>query len=102
MAKANEKLSALHEALLDYLLARIAGCKVMIEGEERIMPLPASELAVMAKILKDNGIVADKDHADDLEKLQAQLQAEMTGSSNREAILSQALDKIADDSGFMH
>lgn len=102
MAKANAKLDALHVALLDYLLARIHGTRVVIEGKEELMPLPASELAVMAKILKDNGIVADKDHADDLLKLQEELAAEMKSGANRDEILATALDKIADDSGFMH
>ncbi|CBY88580.1 hypothetical protein [Pantoea phage LIMEzero] len=101
MAKANQKLSELHVALIDYLLLRLTSCKVVVEGVEQIIPLPAAELGVMAKLLKDNGIVADKDHANDLEKLQAALNAELTGSA-RNDILSAAVNKIADDSGFMH
>lgn len=101
MAKVNAKLSELHIALIDYLLLRLTGCKVVIDGKEELMPLPAAELGVMAKLLKDNGIVADKDHANDLERLQAELNKELSGS-NRADILAAAVDKIADESGLMH
>ena len=102
MAKANKKLEALHIALIDYLLARLDSCHSEgPDGEPIFIPLPAAELGVMAKLLKDNGVVADKDHADDLEKLQARL-AEERDAASRDDILRSAIESIADESGIMH
>ncbi len=103
MAKPNKQLETLHLALIEYLVQRINTCYAVDEetGEMTLMPLPAAELAVMAKVLKDNGISADKDHADDLEKLQEALQRE-SDETNRKAIMQKAIDTLSADEGTMH
>ena len=96
-----QHLDTLHSALVEYLLMRIESTKITVDGEVVVTPLPASELAVMAKLLKDNGIVADKDHADDLAALQAQLNGEKSAAA-RNSILQDTLDILSEDSGIMH
>jgi hypothetical protein len=96
MAAVNKQLSGLHEMLTEYLTQRLKEC--MKEGND---PMPAAELSVLRQFLKDNGIVADKDFADDLQALQDQLQSEKSDASRKE-ILATAISKIADESGIMH
>lgn len=96
-----QSLDTLHTALVEYLLLRIASTQQVIDGEAQLVPLPAAELAVMAKLLKDNGIVADKDHADDLLALQKQLENEKS-AAQRDAILQSTIDKLVDDSDMVH
>ncbi|HDR2377167.1 TPA: hypothetical protein QCH88_004414, partial [Enterobacter asburiae] len=57
--------------------------------------------SVLRQFLKDNGIQADKDHADDLLALQEQLNNEKT-EAGRKDIMTAAINSIAEDSGMMH
>lgn len=96
MSSVNKQLDGLHRMLVEYLSTRLAACM-----EPDSEPMPAAELSVLRQFLKDNGIQADKDHADDLLALQEQLNSEKT-DTGRKAIMDAAINSIAEDSGMMH
>ncbi len=96
MASVNKQLDGLHRMLVEYLTTRLSEC--MKPGNE---PMPAAELSVLRQFLKDNGIQADADHADDLLTLQEQLNKEKS-DTERKSIMDSAIKAIAEDSGMMH
>nr|UVX49297.1 MAG: DNA packaging protein [Bacteriophage sp.] len=100
MASANKQLDNLHRMLVEYLTDRLEDSRRKDDSGNIISPMAAAELSVLRQFLKDNGIVADSDHAEDLLGLQAQLAKEKS-DAERKAILADAVNMIADD-GTMH
>ncbi|HDC4425583.1 hypothetical protein NOX27_24705 [Enterobacter kobei] len=101
MASVNKQLDGLHRMLVEYLSDRLADARRKDENGNIIEPMAAAELSVLRQFLKDNGIQADKDHADDLLALQEQLNNEKT-EAGRKDIMTAAINSIAEDSGMMH
>jgi hypothetical protein len=100
MATVNKQLDGLHRMLVEYLTDRLADARKRDGDGNIIAPMAAAELSVLRQFLKDNGIQADKDHADDLLHLQEQLANEKSEAARKD-ILAQAIDSIADE-GTMH
>lgn len=95
-------LDELHRELCAYLTERLKESKERDPETGRIlMPMAAAELSVLRQFLKDNGIQADKDHADDLMALQEQLRNERS-ETERKSIMDAAIHKLAEDSEMMH
>lgn len=101
MASVNKQLDGLHRMLVEYLTERLVEARKKDENGNILAPMAAAELSVLRQFLKDNGIQADKDHADDLLALQNQLNQERS-DAERKDILNDAISKIAEDSGIMH
>jgi hypothetical protein len=97
----NKQLDTLHEMLVEYLMGRLQSSMRKDEDGNILAPMPAAELSVLRQFLKDNGIAADVDHADDLIALQEQLKNEKS-EAERKSIMDAAIRSIADDSGMMH
>lgn len=101
MASANKQLDALHRMLVEYLTDRLVEARKKDENGNILAPMAAAELSVLRQFLKDNGIAADADHADDLLALQEQLKQEKSDTA-RKSIMDTAINAIAEDSGMMH
>lgn len=101
MASANKQLDELHKMLVEYLMGRLQASMRKDEDGNILAPMPAAELSVLRQFLKDNGIAADADHADDLIALQEQLKNEKS-EAERKSIMDAAINSIAEDSGMMH
>lgn len=100
MATVNKQLDGLHRMLVEYLTDRLEDARKRDDDGNIIAPMAAAELSVLRQFLKDNGIQADKDHADDLLNLQEQLANEKSEAERKE-ILAKAVNSIAED-GIMH
>lgn len=101
MSKVNAQLDGLHRMLVEYLTERLVEARKKDEDGNILAPMAAAELSVLRQFLKDNGIQADKDHADDLMALQEQLANEKS-ETERKSIMDAAIQSLADDSGMMH
>jgi len=101
MASVNKQLDGLHRMLVEYLTERLVEARKKDENGNIQTPMAAAELSVLRQFLKDNGIAADADHSDDLLALQEQLRNEKS-ETERKAIMDDAIQSLAEDSGMMH